>query len=62
MAFGAREDRAEHVAEAADDGVAEAVDRREDVELGVGDDLAPEADEDAGDRGQAGGRRRRRRA
>ena len=56
------EDGAEHVAEAADDGVAEAVDRGEDVELGVGDDLAPEADEDAGDRGQAGRRRRRRRA
>ena len=33
IAFGAREDRAEHVAEAADHRVAEAVDRREDVEL-----------------------------
>ena len=48
------EDGAEHEAEAADHGVAEAVDRGEDVELGVGDDLAPEADEDAGDGGEAG--------
>ena len=50
-----REGRAEHVAEPADDRVAEAVDRREDVELRVRDDLTPEADEDARERGQTGG-------
>ena len=59
IAFGAAEHRAEHVAEAADDRVAEAVDRREEVELRVRDDLAAEADEDAGDGGQAGGHRER---
>ena len=48
------EHRAEHVAEAADHGVAEAVDRREDVELAVGDDLAPEADQDPGHGGEPG--------
>ena len=53
------EHRAEHVAETADHGVAEAVDRREDVELRVRDDLAPEADEDAGDGGEAGRDRER---
>ena len=56
-AFGASEDRAQHVAEAADDGVAQAVDRREDVEVVVGDDLTAEADQDAG-HGREPGRHR----
>ena len=49
------EHRAEHVAETADHGVPEAVDRREHVELRVRDHLAPEADEDARRGGQPRG-------
>ena len=53
------ERRAEHVAETADHRVAQAVDGREEVELRVGDDLTPEADEDAGHGGQRGRHRER---